>query len=126
MRGDDIEADLKHFYGVDLRDLFRPGGGDSQLTLRLLWVYIRRLPHTSALAISDNGGRMPWSIEDHLLADLWALQANRGKKRGSPWRDYPNRPKPAAKKANSQIDDERIERGEQRFAERRRKLEEGT
>lgn len=126
MRGDDIEADLKRFYQTDLRDLWRPGGGDSQLTLRLLWVYIRRLPMDSALAISDNGGRIPWSIEDHLLADLWALQANRGKKREAPWRDYPNRPKPGAKKSNSQINDERIRRGEQRFAERARRLEEGT
>ena len=126
MRGDDIEADLRRFYQTDLRDLWRPGGGDSQLTLRLLWVYIRRLPHTSALAISDNGGRMPWSIEDHLLADLWALQANRGKKRGARWHDYPNRPKPTAKKSNSKLDDERIRRGQQRLAERARKLEEGT
>ncbi|MDV8005049.1 hypothetical protein [Rhodococcus sp. IEGM 1318] len=126
MRGDDIEADLRTFYhGLDLRDLWRPGGGDSQLTLRLLWVLIRRLPRTSALAISDNGGHMPWSIEDHLLADLWALQANRGRKKGTPWKDYPNRPKPAAKQA-AQIDDARINRAEKRFADRRRRLEEGT
>lgn len=96
------------------------------MTLRLLWVYLRKLPHTSALAITENGGKMPWSIEDHLLADLWALQANRGRKKGTPWKDYPARPKPADKQVNSKVDDERIRRGEQRFAERQRKLKEGA
>lgn len=30
--------------GVDLRDLYRPGGGASRLTLRLVLVLLRNLP----------------------------------------------------------------------------------
>lgn len=90
-RGDDIEADLKRFYGVDLRDLWRPGGGDSQLTLRLLWVYIRRLPMDSALAISDNGGTMPWTLADHLLADNWLIHARVNAPKSKRPKDHPRR-----------------------------------
>lgn len=80
-KGDPIEADLRRFHRVDLRDLWRPGGGPSQLTLRLLYVLIRHLPADSSLAIDDSGGRLPWSITDHLIADLWEQRANAGRGR---------------------------------------------
>lgn len=80
-KGDPIEADLRRFHRVDLRDLWRPGGGTAQLTLRLLYVLIQYLPATSALAIADNGGTQPWSITEHLIADLWEQKANAGRGR---------------------------------------------
>ncbi len=44
-----VEVDLRVYYhGVDLRDLWRPGGGQSQLTWRLLGSLIRHLPPESA------------------------------------------------------------------------------
>jgi len=83
-KGDPIEADLRRFHRVDLRDLWRPGGGSSQLTLRLLYVLIRYLPADSALAIADSGGQQPWTLTDHLLADLWEQKANAGRGRNKP------------------------------------------
>ena len=81
-KGDLIEADLRRFHRIDLRDLWRPGGGSSQLTLRLLYVLIRHgLPIDSALVLDDNNGRVPWTNGDHLLADLWEQKANVGRGR---------------------------------------------
>ncbi|MBM4489500.1 hypothetical protein GS937_01565 [Rhodococcus hoagii] len=79
-----MEADLNRFHQTDLRDLWRPGGGESQLTLRRLFVLIRYLPADSALAIDESDGRVPWTITDHLLADLWEQKANAGRGRGKP------------------------------------------
>jgi hypothetical protein len=42
-----VEADLAMSAGVDLRDLRRPGGGPSRLTLRRLLVLVRGLPPDS-------------------------------------------------------------------------------
>ncbi|UVT24978.1 hypothetical protein NXT08_22515 [Rhodococcus pyridinivorans] len=47
-------------------------------------MYVRHLPRDSALAIDDNGGLMPWSMVEHLLADRWEQEANRGRKKGTP------------------------------------------
>ncbi|NKZ93673.1 hypothetical protein GS966_28385 [Rhodococcus hoagii] len=82
------------------------------------------LPRESALAKDANGGRMPWSIEDHLIADLWAQRANTGKARGREVRRSPE--PPAAAKKITQLSDERIARGQARFAERQRKLNGGN
>lgn len=45
---DDIEADLRRFYRVDLADRWRGG-----LTLRQIWTYIRRIPADSATATAE-------------------------------------------------------------------------
>ncbi|MDV6271107.1 hypothetical protein [Rhodococcus globerulus] len=61
------------------------------LTLRLLWVLIRRLPATSALAISENGGTQPWTLADHIGADTWTLLAQVNSKKGKAPKDHPAR-----------------------------------
>lgn len=43
-----MEGDLQFYYGIDLRDLWRPGGGASRLTYRRLLVLVGRLPQDSA------------------------------------------------------------------------------
>ena len=109
---------------MDLRDLWRVDeDGRPRLTLRQVWVRVLHLPRDSALAIDLNGGRMPWSMTDHLVADLWAQRANAGKKQGAKLTDHPSRPK--AIKAKPQASDAQIERAKKRFAERRRKLNGG-
>lgn len=69
---DDIASDLKTFRGVDYLDRWR---GD--LTLRQIWVYIRRLPPTSALAIARNGGHELWTKQAILTAQVWERLAGR-------------------------------------------------
>lgn len=49
-----MEADLA-FRGHDLRDLYRPGGGSSRLTLRRLNVLVRHLPTESHSAVAEGG-----------------------------------------------------------------------
>lgn len=51
-----VEADLA-FQGIDLRDLYRPGGGASGLTPRRLLVLIRGLPAPGPMG----GGAALWS-----------------------------------------------------------------
>ncbi|MGN7133380.1 hypothetical protein ACTHQY_08915 [Rhodococcoides corynebacterioides] len=67
-----------------MRDLWRTDDHGPRLTLRQVWVYLVHLPRDSSLAIDDNGGQMPWSVAEHLAADLWELQANKGRERGKP------------------------------------------
>lgn len=43
-----MEGDLQFYYNIDLRDLWRPGGGASRLTYRRLLVLVGRLPQDSA------------------------------------------------------------------------------
>lgn len=74
-----------------MRDLYRPNGGVSQLTWRLLWVYIKHLPIDSALAIDDNGGTKPWSLLEHLVADNWLLHARMNAPKGKRPKDHPRR-----------------------------------
>ncbi|MGM5069824.1 hypothetical protein EU244_033920 [Rhodococcus qingshengii] len=120
-----MEADLRRFYRCRTRDLYRRDSNDVPcLTFREAWAYLRHLPSNSALAIDDNGGTVPWTAPEHLLADLYAVQINRGRKRGQPPKDHPGRPTPKPKKAaGKQNLDAQIERGEKRFAERRRQLD---
>jgi hypothetical protein len=91
LKGDEIEADLSLLHNLNLPDLWKPFNPDGpNLTLRMVWVRIRFLPKESALAISENGGQSPWSLEHYLLSDLWALAARQvaGKKAPDqhPWR----------------------------------------
>lgn len=70
-----IEADLA-FRGVDLRDLWRPGGGSSKLTYRRLGVLLDGLPGHSAYktAVRD-------SIPDEELAAM----AKKPRDKHGPW-----------------------------------------
>lgn len=78
---EDVERDLRSL-GVDYLDRFR-----GTLTLRQVWVMIRRSPSTSAIAIADNGGKHVWTEPDFIGASVY--QALTGEL-------YPGRPlKPA-------------------------------
>lgn len=70
MHEDDIAADLKTFRNVDYLDRWRGG-----LTLRQIWIYIRRIPPDSALAVARNGGHELWTKQTVVLAQLWELLA---------------------------------------------------
>ncbi|MGN2634628.1 hypothetical protein ACTD5D_39760 [Nocardia takedensis] len=61
----------------------------------MIYVRIRELPASSALARDANGGTAPWSMTDHLIADLWRLHLRHylGKKAPKAL-DHPGRPKP--------------------------------
>ncbi|QEA10782.1 tail assembly chaperone [Mycobacterium phage Weirdo19] len=77
----DVELDLRRI-GVDYRDRFR-----GTLTLRQVWVYVRRSLATSAVAVADNGGKHVWTEGDFITASIY--QALTGEV-------YPGRPlKPA-------------------------------
>lgn len=60
-------------YGIDLRDLYRPGGGPSRLTRRRLWVLVRGLPPDSAtrarMEQGPNSGP-PYTLVNYQLADV--------------------------------------------------------
>lgn len=78
------------FYGVDLRDLWRRDDrGRRVLTLRRLHVLIKHLPTDSATHFYLFGPIARWGPTEHLLADLWELWANRGRRKGSKERKYP-------------------------------------
>ncbi|GAS94432.1 Gp17 [Mycolicibacterium canariasense] len=63
---DDVASDLKTYRNVDYLDRWR---GD--LTLRQIWVYIRRLPSDSSLARACNGGHELWTKQHILTAQVW-------------------------------------------------------
>lgn len=117
-KADLVEADLRRFYGVRLGDLWRFDELNCRrLTYRQIYVYLMNgLPSDSALAIDANGGKQPWSMTDHLLADLWVLQANRGRKKGQRPREHPRRP--VVKKSQQQTPEFREA---MRAAQRRRR-----
>lgn len=96
-----MEADLSAYHGIDLRDLWRYeevllADGTRirarKLTLRMIFARIRHgLPPESALAIHYNGGKWPWKLQDHLIADVFhALEVAR---LGRKAKDHPSRPK---------------------------------
>ena len=74
--GDDLEADLRRFYGVDYRD-------PAACTLRQVWVMLRRLPPESATLVARNGGELPWSRTDIIAARSWEMWTRKR---------YPGRP----------------------------------
>ena len=89
-----------------------------RLTLRMIYVRIRHgLPPESALAIHFNGGRWPWRLEHHLLADLYYV--HRQELEGKKAKDHPGRPKPGK---SSQASPERARK--MRDARRRAAAEE--
>lgn len=63
---DDIASDLKTYRHVDYLDRWR-----GELTLRQIWIYIRRLPADSALALARRGGREAWTKQAIVTAQLW-------------------------------------------------------
>jgi hypothetical protein len=100
-----IEADLRRYHRIDLRDLYRPGGGQSRLTYRLLGVLLDHLPGESAYktairdALTDDDltqiakeprrGHGPWSSTDLLLASAidhlkWVIYAVYAAQGGKP------------------------------------------
>jgi hypothetical protein len=74
---DDLEADLRRFYGIDYRD-------PAAATLRQVWVWIRRLPTDSALLTARHGGEAPWTRAELIAARSWELWT-RKRYDGRPW-----------------------------------------
>lgn len=70
-----MEADLQRYYQVDYRDRWR---GD--LTLRRLHVLVTNLPAESSTSAALNGGFVPLSRSESLLAEVWQAAA-RSKRR---------------------------------------------
>ncbi|KLI05789.1 hypothetical protein [Mycolicibacterium senegalense] len=62
---EDVELDLRRL-GVDYLDRFR-----GTLTLRQIWVCIRRSQPTSAIALADNDGRHVWTEPDYITASVY-------------------------------------------------------
>lgn len=71
---------------MDLLDYYR-----GTLTARRLNLLIDQLPYDSATARSQNGDRPVWSVQDHLLADLWSLIVAVNSEKGSPVVEQPRR-----------------------------------
>jgi hypothetical protein len=94
-----MEADLSRYHRIDLRDLWRTDDdGNPRLTLRQVWARLRHLPRDSAFAILDNGGTEPWSISDHLAADLWLIHAQSNAPKNKRPKDHPRREKEQQKR----------------------------
>lgn len=55
-------------YRVDLLDFYR-----GTMSHRRLGVLIRHLSPNSSLVRALNGNQVPWSMTEHLLADLWVV-----------------------------------------------------
>lgn len=65
-----VEADFQRFYHLDYRDVYRPGGGPSKLTLRRALSLAAHLPMES-LFKSELGERYPITAETAALWQLW-------------------------------------------------------
>lgn len=63
-----VESDLQRYYHVDVRDVFRPGGGTSELTPRRVLTLLGDLDETSALHAHERGGRRyrGWTYDRYL------------------------------------------------------------
>lgn len=77
-RGDDLEADLRRFYHLDYRDRWRDA-----LTLRQVWVMVRRMPLDAALLVDPETGDQPWTRDQIIGARHWEMFVRK-------W--YPGRP----------------------------------
>ena len=119
---------MRRFYSVDLRDLWRRDEHGPLLTLRQLWVYVRCLPHDSALAIDDNGGVMPLTIGDSILLEQWELEANRGRGKGKPRVRHPLRERQQSKQLERKAKQKRstFERAKARRQQQLRRTDVGT
>lgn len=82
-----MEADLQHYYGIDLADYWR---GD--LSLRRLSVLASRLPADSNVVRAITKTQPGWDVQAYLLADLFAALT------GKP---HPARPTPSDGKRES-------------------------
>ncbi|WP_276652474.1 hypothetical protein [Corynebacterium vitaeruminis] len=71
-----VEADFQRFYQLDYRDVYRPGGGASRLTLRRALSLAMLLPPES-LFKSELEDRHPISIETAALYQLWEIQTGK-------------------------------------------------
>lgn len=107
--GDDLEADLRRFYNIDYRDLFT-----GRLTLRQVWVFVRRIQADSALLVARNGGKLPWSRSDLIAARTWEAWTRK---------PYPGRPPTKeeldewlAKKAAAEADNQKLADRESYYA----------
>jgi hypothetical protein len=58
-----LEGDLAFHYRLDMRDLWRPGGGSSRLTWRRLKVLIDRLPPESATKTAARDALTPQELD---------------------------------------------------------------
>ncbi|CAM3433183.1 hypothetical protein [Tsukamurella hominis] len=66
-----MESDLSRYHGIDYRDRWRfDENGCRRLTIRMIGVRITTLPADSALNKKFRDGATPWTLTDHLLADL--------------------------------------------------------
>lgn len=66
-----MESDLSRFHHIDYRDRWRfDENGCRKLTIRMIGVRITKLPADSALNTHFRDGATPWTLTDHLLADL--------------------------------------------------------
>lgn len=75
--GAQIEADLARYYRIDLRDLWRKGGGASRLTFRRLRVLLDNLPADSATNTA---------VRDRFTdAELAEMSERRGDSSYGPW-----------------------------------------
>lgn len=87
--GQQIEADLQHYYQVDLLDLYR-----GRMTPRRCWVLISQLPPGAAM-YREMGGQAYFSHEENTLrAGFWQITSSlAGKQLPAPevpeigWRD---------------------------------------
>lgn len=86
--GEAIEADLQRFYGLDIRDLFRPGAG---LTWRRLRALIMGLPAESALHRSMGGEDAVWTLQTQLLAAVHDRLSEANWQRGNAGSKTPSR-----------------------------------
>jgi hypothetical protein len=66
----EVTADFLRYYGVDIRDLFRPGG---DLSPKRAIALVEHLPIDSALAAALRGGPafLGWDRHSYLLADIY-------------------------------------------------------
>lgn len=73
-----VEADFQRFYHLDYRDRYRPGGGDSRLTIRRLLTLVDALPPESLFrsAVED---RLPVSEQSAAAGDIVTALT------GKPW-----------------------------------------
>jgi hypothetical protein len=96
-RPDDLEADLRRFYHLDYRDRWR-----ATLTLRHVWVCVRRLPHDAALLVDAETGDQPWTRGDIIGARSWEMFTRQWYP-GRPW-SREERAEAEAKRAKDEAD----------------------
>jgi hypothetical protein len=120
-----VEADLRQFFnGTRLGDLWRfDEHGCRLLTYRQIYVCISHLPAASALAIDANGGVQPWSITDHLIADLWVQRANERRKKSQRPKDHPRRPVVKRTRATTPEHNDALRAAQRRAKARRQRLQ---